>query len=185
MKILWTFTMIGWLVAAPAGARGTEVPADTGEITAGPEMDRLRFYIGDWTYSEEYPKSDLCPNGGHNTGHWSGQLGPDGLSVINAFASHGGGDNYQGMEVMMWDPKEKKYRDNALWYDSPDRWIFTGHFEGETLVYRGEFDYLGKHVQFRSETRPMAEGGFTLTEFASADGGPEQLMLVGRAERRQ
>ena len=101
--------------------------------------------------------------------------------MINTFASHGGGDNYQGMEVMMWDPKAKEYRDNALWYDSPDRWIFTGNFEGETLVYYGEFDYLGKRVRFRSETRPVAGGGFTLTEFASVNGGPEQLLLVGRA----
>lgn len=167
------------------GAAPAKALARAGEIAPGPEMNRLRFYIGDWAYSEEYPKSDLFPNGGHNTGHWSAQLGPDGLSVINTFASHGGGDNYQGMEVMMWDPKEKEYRDHALWYDSSDRWIFTGRFEGDTLVYRGEFDYLGKHVQFRSETRPSPRGGFTLTEFGSTNGGPEQLMLVGRAERRQ
>ena len=167
-----------------AKAAPSNTLVDTGEIAAGPEMDRLKFYIGDWAYTEEYPKSELFPNGGHNTGRWSAQRGPDGLSAINTFASHGGGDNYQGMEVMMWDPKAKAYRDNALWYDSPDRWIFTGNFEGETLAYRGEFAYLGKQVKFRSETRPIAAGGFTLTEFASVNGGPEQLLLVGRAEKK-
>ncbi len=161
------------------------VTADNGEVAPGPEMDRLRFYIGDWIYTEEYPKSELFPNGGHNTGHWSAQRGPDGLSVVNTFASHGGGDNYQGMEVMMWDPKAKVYRDNALWYDSPDRWVFTGNFEGERLAYQGEFDYLGKHVKFRSETQPISGGGFTLTEFASVNGRPEQLLLVGRAEKKK
>jgi hypothetical protein len=148
-------------------------------------MDRLNFYIGDWVYSEEYPKSDLFPNGGHNTGHWSAQRGPGGLSVINSFASHGSGDNYEGIEVMMWDPKAKVYRDHALWYDSADRWIFTGNFEGETLIYHGEFDWLGKHIKFRSETRPIKGGGFTLTEYSSANGGPEQLILVGRAEQKK
>jgi hypothetical protein len=110
--------------------RAANVIEGPGEITAGPEMDRLKFYIGDRAYTEEYPQSELFPNGGHNTGHWSAQRGPGGLSVINTFSSHGGGDNYQGMEVTMWDPKAKEYRDNALWYDSPDRWIFTGKFKG-------------------------------------------------------
>jgi hypothetical protein len=171
--------------AAQAGAPAANGPEGTGEIAAGPEMDRLKFYIGDWGYSEEYPKSELFPNGGHNTGHWAAQSGPSGLSVINAFASYGGGDNYQGMEVMMWDPKAKVYRDHALWYDSSDHWVFTGNFEGETLVYRGEFDFLGKHIKFRSETRPISGGGFTLTEYSSVNGGPEQLMLVGRAEKKK
>jgi CubicO group peptidase (beta-lactamase class C family) len=164
--------------------RAANVIEGPGEITAGPEMDRLKFYIGDWAYTEEYPKSELYPNGGHNTGHWSAQFGPGGLSVINTFVSRGSGDNYQGMEVMMWDPKAKEYRDNALWYDSPDRWIFTGNFEGDTLAYHGEFDYLGKHVKFRSETRPVPGGGFTLTEFESVNGGPEQLLLKGLARPR-
>jgi CubicO group peptidase (beta-lactamase class C family) len=170
-----------------SSAKTSDSPAkmtDNGEIAAGPEMDRLKFYIGDWAYTEEYSKSELFPNGGHNTGDWSAQRGPGGLSVINTFSSHGGGDNYRGMEVMMWDPKAKEYRDNALWYDSPDRWVFTGNFDGETLVYRGEFDYLGKHVKFRSETKPVAGGGFTLTEFASVNGRPEQLLLKGFAKPR-
>jgi CubicO group peptidase (beta-lactamase class C family) len=174
-------------LGGPGGAEVTpagHAPAAADELVPGPEMERLKFYIGDWMYSEEYPRSDLFPNGGRNTGHWSAQRGPDGLSIVNAFASHGGGDNYQGMEVMMWDPKEQAYRDNALWYDSPDRWTFTGRFEGDTLAYKGEFDYLGKHVQFRSETRANPGGGFTLTEFARVNGRPEQLILVGRAEKR-
>jgi hypothetical protein len=38
----------------------------------------------------------------------------------------------------MWDPKEKLFRDHALWYDSSDRWVFTGRFEGDVLVYHGD-----------------------------------------------
>jgi hypothetical protein len=60
-----------------------------------------------------------------------------------------------------------------------------GNVEGETLVYHGEFDYLRKHVSLRSETRPIPGGGFTLTGFASVNGGPEQLLLVGRAEKKK
>ena len=146
---------------------------------------RLRFYIGDWAYSEVYEKSPLFPNGGRNTGTWTGQSGPRGLSVVNAFESHGTGEYYEGMEIMTWDPKENIYRDHAIWYDSPGQWEFTGHFEGDALIYQGEFDWGGKRVKFRSETRPMATGGFTLDEYASIDGEPEQKILRGIATPRQ
>jgi hypothetical protein len=147
-------------------------------------MEPLKFYIGDWNYTEEYPKSALFPNGGHNTGYWTAQIGPRGLSIVHTFASQGTGDNYQGLELMTWDPKDKLYRDHSLWFDSPDQWTYTGHFEGNVLVYRGEFDFMGKHVQFRSETRGLPGGGFTLDEFARVNGGPEEPLLHGRATPR-
>ena len=151
---------------------------------SSPEIDRLKFYLGDWAYTEDYPKSALFPNGGHSTGSWTAQLGPRGLSLVNAFSSHGTGDNYEGMEVMTWNAKEKTYMDHAIWYDSPDHWVFRGHFEGDTLAYHGEFNYLGKQVRFRSEIRPSASGGFTLTEYASVNGAPEERILVGTAKPR-
>jgi uncharacterized protein YndB with AHSA1/START domain len=164
-----------------------EPSMETGEtLKAKPaaEMERLKFYVGDWAYSEVYPKSALFPNGGRSTGSWTAQLGPRGLSVINAFASHGTGDNYEGMEIMTWDAKEKAYRDHAIWYDTPGQWEFTGRFEGDALIYRASFDYLGKHVKFRSETRALKEGGFTLDEFGSVNGGKEEVILHGKAEKK-
>ena len=117
----------------------------------------MKFYLGDWDYSEVLPKSALGPNGGRNGGRWT------------------------GIEVMTWDPKESVYRDHSLWYDSPDHVNYVGHFEGESLVFRSEFDYDGKHVKFHMEARPRAGGGVTLDEFASVDGGPEQATLHGTA----
>jgi hypothetical protein len=158
--------------------------SDTANPSSSAELDRLKFYLGDWDYSEIYEKSALFPNGGRNTGSWTAQTGPQGRSIIHAFASHGTGDNYEGIEVMTWDAKEKIYRDHSLWYDSADQWTYVGHFEGDALVYRGEFEFDGKHVKFRSETRPKQGGGFTLDEFMSVNGGPEQKVLRGTAVPR-
>jgi hypothetical protein len=133
------------------------------KTSIGAELDRLKFYIGEWYYSEIYEKSVLFPNSGRNTGTWTAELGPQGRSIINAFVSHGTGDNYEGMEVMTWDPKARIYRDHSLWYDSAEQWSYIGQFEGETLVYRAEFEYLGKHIKFRSETRPTREEDSRLT----------------------
>lgn len=147
------------------------------------EMERLKFYIGDWAYSEDYPKSTLFPGGGHNDGYWTAQIGPRGLSIVHTFESRGTAENYEGMEIMTWDSKGKLYRDHSLWFDSPEQWSYTGQFQGDVLIYRAEFDYMGKHLQFRSETRALPAGGFTLDEFAKVNGGPEETLLHGRATR--
>jgi hypothetical protein len=172
------------IVRIAAQSSNKSIGSDVAMSNASLELGRLRFYIGDWNYTEVYEKSTLFPNGGQNTGTWTAQLGPQGRSIIHAFVSHGTGDNYEGIEVMTWDPKDKVYRDHSLWYDTADQWTYVGHFEGDTLVYRGEFEFEGKHVKFRSETRPKPGGGFTLDEFVSVDGGPEQKMLRGTAAPR-
>jgi hypothetical protein len=164
-------------VAAQHSKKTAVSPAAKPTLVA--ELDRLRFYLGDWSYSETYEKSILFPTGGQNSGSWTAQVGPQGRSIIHAFVSRGTGDNYEGIEVMTWDAKAKLYRDHSLWYDSPDQWSYVGRFEGDA-----EFELNGKHVRFRSETRPLQSGGFTLDEFASVDGGPEQKILRGVATPR-
>ena len=161
------------------------VSKDLAKLSSTAELERLKFYIGDWDYSEIYEKSARFPNGGRNTGRWTAHVGPQGRSIVHAFVSHGTGENYEGIEVMTWDPKEKVYRDHSLWYDSPDQWTYVGRFEGDTLVYRGEVELDGKHVRFRSETRSRQGGGFTLDEFMSIDGGPEQATLHATAVPRR
>jgi hypothetical protein len=170
-------------IMLPAAAQHSKKAAVSAaaKTTLIPELDQLRFYLGDWSYSETYEKSVLFPNGGQNSGSWTAQVGPQGRSIIHAFVSHGTGDNYEGIEVMTWDAKAKLYRDHSLWYDSPDQWSYIGRFDGDALVYRAEFELNGRHVTFRSETRPLQSGGFTLDEFASVDGKPEQKILRGVA----
>lgn len=160
---------------------GQEVAYPRGESSSIAELERLKFYIGQWDYSEIYEKSTLFPAGGKSVGSWTAQMGPEGRSIIHAFVSHGTGDNYEGIEVMTWDTKERVYRDHSLWYDSPDHYSYVGHFEGQTLMYHAEFEQNGKHIKFRSETRPRPRGGFTIDEFASVDGGPEEKLLRGTA----
>jgi hypothetical protein len=163
-------------VVAAAAVRGAGRPSKP-----GPELQRLAFYIGDWAYTEDYERSVLFPEGGHNTGSWTAQWGPRSLSVVHTFATNGTADPYSGMEIMVWDSAGRVYRDHAIWFDTAGQWEFTGRFEGEALVYHGAFLYQGKQVDFRSETRPRQGGGFTLDEYARVNGGPEQKILRGTA----
>ena len=54
-------------------------PAEQSSAAARPgavEMERLKFYLGEWDYTETYPK------GGKNTGVYTSKLGPGGNSLI-------------------------------------------------------------------------------------------------------
>src|ERR1700694_2564583 len=50
--------------------------AETGK--SAPEMERLKFYLGTWDYTETYPKSTFSPKGGQNPVVYTSQVGPGG-----------------------------------------------------------------------------------------------------------
>jgi hypothetical protein len=180
LTALVTMILIASLANQVPAQENVMGPSGVSKSSGRAELQRLKFYLGDWDYSEVLPKSALSPNGGRNTGRWTAQMGPQGRSIILAFVSQGS-EPYEGIEVMTWDPEQKVYRDHSLWYNSADHVSYVGHFEGDALVYRSEFERDGKHVKFRMEARPRAGGGFTLDEFESVDGGPEQQVLHGTA----
>lgn len=72
------------------------------------EMERLKFYLGEWDYTETYPKSAFYPEGGKNTGVYTSKLGPGGNSLINSFHSQGPVGDFEGLLVMTWGAREKR-----------------------------------------------------------------------------
>jgi uncharacterized protein YndB with AHSA1/START domain len=152
----------------------------TNPISPSAEIERLSFMLGDWSYSEDYAKSTLAPKGGQNFGTWKATIAPDGVAIDHRFELKGA-EPYRGREIMAWDQKVKRYRDEAFDQDSNTPWtMFLGKFDGATLVYHGEFDLYGKHVKYRGEIRPRSGGGFTLDEFGNINGEKEELILRGR-----
>jgi hypothetical protein len=75
-----------------------------------PEMDRPKFYLGEWDYTETYLKTACNPNGGKNTGIYTSKLGPGGNSLINTFHSQGPAGDLEGLLILTWDAKEKAYK---------------------------------------------------------------------------
>jgi hypothetical protein len=105
-----------------------------------PEMKRLaEFYVGTWDYTETYPKSAFSPQGGQNTGVYTRELGPGGNSLINRFHSRGPVGDFEGLLLMTWDAKEKAYKAYIVGNSFTGALAETGQWEGDTLVYRGEF----------------------------------------------
>lgn len=143
-----------------------------------PEMQRLsKLYVGTWTYTETYPKSEMAPNGGVNTGVYRSELGPGGNSIINHFHSKGPVGNFEGVIVMTWNPKDKCYKAFVLGDSFPAEVEETGRWENGALVYRYEFAVGGTKYALRNATKFLGGGKLTSDEFSSANGSPETLLV--------
>ncbi len=150
-----------------------------------PEMERLtKMYLGTWDYTETYPKTPVTPNGGVNTGIYTSELGPGGNSLVNRFHSHGPVGDFEGLLIYSWDPKEKAYKYYAFGNDFPGAFVFTGNFEGDALVFRGEFEAGGAKMALRNAARLDEKGTMTVEEFVTMPGQPESLVVTVVAKRK-
>ena len=157
--------------------------AATGKPGAA-EMERLKFYLGEWDYMETYPKSSFYPNGGKNAGVYTSKLGPGGNSLINTFHSQGPVGDFEGLLVMTWDAREKAYKAYAFGNDFPGALVETGQFEGDALVYRSEFPVEGAMLKLRNVTRLTGTGTLVSEEFMAMKDAPETLLVRVEAKKR-
>ena len=151
---------------------------------SAPEMDRLKFYLGEWDYTETYPKSASYPNGGKNTGLYTSKLGPGGNSLINGFHSKGPVGDFEGLLLITWDPKEKSYKAYAFGNDFPGALVETGQFEGDALVFRTEFSAGGTTLKLRNVTRVVSPGRLVSEEYFAAKDAPESPLVTVEAIKR-
>ena len=148
------------------------------------EMARLKFYLGEWDYTETYPKSAFSPNGGKNTGVYTSKLGPGGNSLINTFHSQGPIGDFEGLLVMTWDAKEKAYKAYVFGNDFPGAVVQTGQFEGDALVFSFEFSAGPATMKLRNVTRVTAPGKLESDEYMATKDAPEKLLVHVEAKRR-
>lgn len=169
-------------------ARAQEKPAGApGAIAARPgaaEMERLKFYLGEWDYTESYPKSPSYPNGGQNTGLYTSKLGPGGNSLVQSFHSQGPVGDFEGLLILTWDLKEKAYKAYVFGNEFPGAIVETGQFEGDTLVFRGEMAMGASRLAMRNATRLASPGRIVSEEYLSVNGGPEKLLVRVEAKKR-
>ncbi len=142
------------------------------------EMERLKFYLGKWEYTESYPK------GGTNTGIYTSKLGPGGNSLMNTFHSQGPMGDFEGLLVMTWDPNEKAYKEYVFGNDFPGALVETGAFEDGALVYRLQFTAGGQTMKLRNVTRVISPGKIESEQYSSKNDGPETLVVHVSAARK-
>jgi len=180
-------TMIMTIAICSAARSARQQPSAESAPSApktAPEMDRLTFYLGEWDYTETYPKSASYPNGGKNTGLYTSKLGPGGNSLINGFHSKGPVGDFEGLLVMTWDPKEKFYKAYVFGDAFPGALVETGQFEEDALVFRSEFTVGGATLKLRNVTRVVSPRKLVSEEYVTAKDAPEALLVTVEAKKR-
>jgi hypothetical protein len=162
--------------------KNTEAPQPAAK--SAPEMDRLKFYLGEWDYTETYRKSAAYPNGGKNTGLYTSKLGPGGNSLVNGFHSQGPVGDFEGLLVMTWDLKESAYKAYVFGDAFPGAIVETGQFEGDALVFRSEFTAGGVTLKLRNVTHLVSPGKLLSEEYFTAKDAPEALFVTVEAKKR-
>jgi hypothetical protein len=187
-RIFFTLFALAMLATGTAIAalqeKTAEKPAAQPARPGAAEMERLKFYLGEWDYTETYAKSASHPEGGKNTGVYTSKLGPGGNSLINTFHSRGPVGDFEGLLVMTWDPKEKAYKEYAFGNSFPGAVVETGQFEGDELVYRLELQSGGGALKLRNATRFFPPGKIESEQYFSMKDAPETLFERIEAKKR-
>jgi len=181
-------TLLAFCVAGTALAKRTSKSWQDSKAAetprSSPEMDRLKFYLGEWDYTETYPKSGMYPNGAKNTGVYTSKRGPGGNSLVNGFHSQGPAGNFEAVLIMTWDPKEKAYKEYIFGDGFPGAVVGTGRFEGDALVYRIEFSAGGTTYKLRNVTRVVGTGKLVSEEYSQSGDAPETLFVRVESTKR-
>lgn len=181
--LLAIIVVLALTVSSAALAKRQEKAAEQRAKPGAAEMERLKFYVGEWDYTETYEKTSFAPNGGHNAGVYTSKLGPGGNSLVNNFHSQGPVGDFEGMLILTWDPREKAYK-QYVFGDFPGAVVETGQFEGDALVFRGELAMGATKIGMRNSTRIVAPGKIVSEEFVSMNGAPEKLLVRVEAKKR-
>jgi hypothetical protein len=184
----WIVT-ISFALSVPLWAARQEKMAEKQAATptvkpGAAEMERLKFYLGEWEYTETYPKSAFAPNGGKNTGVYTSKLGPGGNSLINTFHSQGPVGDFEGLLVFTWDTKEKAYKAYVFGNDFPGAVVETGQLEDDALVFRSEFSAGGATMKLRNVTRLLEPGKLESEEYMAMKDAPEKLLVRVEAKKK-
>ncbi len=142
------------------------------------EMKDLTDLIGTWTTEETYEPSPWMPSGGTGKGTNTVRRGPGGFSVLMEQRSKSSMGSFMGHAIMTWDPNDKAYK--TYWVDSmtPGVMAESGRKEGDTVVYTGEANMMGKKVQVRDVISDRTPNSYTMTSYMNDGSGEKKMMTI-------
>jgi hypothetical protein len=150
------------------------------------ETDKLRFLVGDWTYSEKYEKSRMLPNGGEGSGESTGRLGPAGAHVMLDVSGTAPGGPVQAWQVFTWDARTKTFKCFDFSGAGPGTLESSGRWEANQLVFEATVEAApGVRVIFRRVYKDIQPDTFTIELFSGREGEPLELFDTVKVKRKK
>lgn len=149
----------------------------------GPEMQRIDWLVGTWTYTEKYEPSIFGP-AGEGKGTMTVKLGPGGLSHIIDFKTVGSHGTAIGHEIWTWSPREKKYVAFAVGNEFAGPLRFSGNWEGEELAMTGTLDLGETQHEFRTVWKEIKSTSVKYVILFGPPGGEKKLVASGVATKK-
>ena len=163
MKSLIQLIAAGGLLAAALAQQSSQPPKP------GPEHQKLRLWLGEWTYEGESQTTFLGP-GGQFTGRMTGRPILNGFGAELVFIERGTSGETQTVEVDGYDPVARNYPYVAI---SSDGSLFQGAFtmNGTVATWEGISVANGRRFKDRGTDAVAADGmSFTKRWEISEDG---------------
>jgi hypothetical protein len=159
-------------------------PAAAAAPQPGPEMDKLKFLLGNWNVDAEYAKSQMVPQGGKAPGWYRAQLGPGGFSIVADFEADSPFGKEIGHQVLSWDPKQKSYTTVTVGNSFPGVVVGHARWDGENLITESEFESEGGKVGMRATYSRIHEKSTHMEEMVRVGDGPFLLLYWGDATKK-
>ncbi len=146
----------------------------------GPEVRRLRYFVGDWRSEGELKTSPFGPAGKFTGTDHNVMLG-DFFVVLHSDA-RGPMGPMKEIAVMGYDPEEKVYTFHAF-SSRGEHETSKGTVKGDTWTWTSESKMKGKTIHGRFTIKELTPRSYTFSEEISTDGGPSTSILEGKATK--
>jgi len=148
-----------------------------------PEMAKLKFLQGAWTYESIYEKGAFYPNGATTKGTYAAIEGPGGFSQITDFHEMAPEGEEIGHEVTVWDEANHVYKSYVFGNAFPQCVMRTGHWDGDKLIFVTEFEQGKMKMSLQSVTTANPDGTVTIQESMQGADGAWKLLFTSHAKK--
>jgi hypothetical protein len=148
---------------------------------AGPEQERLKYFVGKWNFEFEMKQSPFGP-AGKVEGTDRNEMMPGGFFLISHSKGKGTMGEIRGLSIFGYDADEKVYT-----YYSVNNWgekeLAKGTVDGNTWTWNAESEMGGKDVKTRFTVNEVSPTSYTMKFDAMSDSTSWTTLMEGKATK--
>jgi hypothetical protein len=158
--------------------------ASAQEAAAGPEIQRLGYYVGTWRGEGETRGGPFGP-AGRLSSTMSCEWFAGGFQLVCRGQENGPTGTRQFLNLRSYDPSAHTYTEYSISSMGETEYNTGGTIVGNTRTFLTHVDMGGKPVQIRYIEEQMSPTRYTYRAEASVDGGAWEVIAEGAVTKVQ